>query len=392
MVLIASLIMALLVYGLIEYLVHIHNRNSIPVRIHVNGTRGKSSITRLIAAGLRAGGWKVVGKATGTLPRLIDLDGKEIPIIRIGKANVREQLSIFSWAAKRQARAIVIECMAVQPRLQFITEKLMVRATIGIITNVRRDHMDVMGPTLEDVAVSLSTTVPRKGMLLTAEHDPVSLAILQRKCRQRNSGLVEVKDDGISDEEMKGFSYVEHKENVALALDVCSRLGVDRTKALAEMYHARPDPGALRLSRVLNGGKEIVFANALAANDPDSTMGIWQRVLKTKTEWGNIIVLVNARKDRMHRSEQLAELMVKSLPASYYILVGSSTYVIKQKAWRMGLSIDKILDMGGASMPQVVEKLWNLTPQSSMVFAIGNIATIGLELSRYFQGRETIDA
>ncbi|MEO9595730.1 MAG: poly-gamma-glutamate synthase PgsB, partial [Rhodopirellula bahusiensis] len=28
----------------------------IPFRIHVNGTRGKSSVTRLIAAGLRSGG------------------------------------------------------------------------------------------------------------------------------------------------------------------------------------------------------------------------------------------------------------------------------------------------------------------------------------------------
>lgn len=392
MVLITSLMLALLVYGVLEFLIHIHNRNGIPVRIHVNGTRGKSSITRLIAAGLRAGGWQVVGKATGTLPRLIDLDGKEIPVVRLGKANVREQLSIFSWAARRKAKAIVIECMAVQPRLQFVTEKLMVSATIGIITNVRRDHMDVMGPTIEDVAVSLSTTVPRNGVLYTAEHDPVSLAILQKKCQQRKSSMVEVKEEGVSDEDMKGFSYLEHKENVVLALTVCSQLGVDRTKALTGMYHARPDPGVLRVSRVLNGNKEIFFTNALAANDPDSTMGIWNRVLKTKTEWENIIVLVNARKDRMHRSQQLAELMVKSLPASYYILVGSSTYVIKQKAWRMGLSVDKIYDMGGASMPQVVEKLWDLTPQSSMVFAIGNIATIGLELSRYFQGRETIDA
>ena len=32
----------------------------IPIRIHVAGTRGKSTTTRLIAAGLRAGGRRVV--------------------------------------------------------------------------------------------------------------------------------------------------------------------------------------------------------------------------------------------------------------------------------------------------------------------------------------------
>ncbi len=392
MLLVVVLLLTLLAFGIVEFVLHRHNRNSIPVRIHVNGTRGKSSITRLIAAGLRAGGWWVVGKATGTLPRLIDLDGQEIPIVRIGKANVREQLSIFSWAAKRQAKAIVIECMAVQPRLQFVTEKLMVRATIGIITNARHDHMDVMGPTVYDVAEALSTTVPRKGTLFTAEHDHICLSIFQKKCGARGSSMVEVKDEGVSDEDMTGFSYLEHKENVALALAVCSHLEVDRKTALAEMYRARPDPGVLRVSKVLKDSKEITFANAMAANDPDSTMGIWHRVLKTDGDRKNVIVLVNARKDRMHRSEQLAELMAKSLPASYYVLVGTSTFIIKQKAWRMGLPADKIIDMGGAPKDRVVQKLWDLTPQRSMVFAIGNIATIGLELSRYFQGKETIDA
>lgn len=392
MLLIASLLLLLLAFGLVEYLVHLHNRNNIPIRIHVNGTRGKSSITRLIAAGLRSGGWRVVGKATGTLPRLIDLDGTEIPIFRLGKANIHEQLSIVAWAARRKVQALVIECMAVQPRLQDVTERLMVRANVGIITNARHDHMDVMGPTVYDVAKALSATVPRKGKLFTAEHDLISLAIFNQKCRERKSRLVEVRDHGVTDEEMRGFIYLEHKENVALALAVCANLGVDREKALSGMYKARPDPGVLRVSRKSWNSKEIIFANAMAANDPDSTLGIWQRVLKTDRDWKSVIVLVNARKDRMHRSEQLAEMMAKSLPASYYVLVGSSTYIIKHKAWRMGLSVDKIVDMGGAPAVKVVDKLWELTPQSSMVFAIGNIASIGLELSRYFQGKDSIDA
>lgn len=394
MILIVILISSLLGFGLLEYALHLHNIKSIPVRIHVNGTRGKSSITRLIAAGLRAGGIRAVGKATGTLPRFIDTEGNELSIFRISKANIREQLSVIAKAAKLQAQAIVIECMAVQPRLQYVTEKLMVRSTVGIITNARHDHLDVMGPTVYDVAEALSTTVPGNGILFTAEHDPVCMAIFQKRCRERKTRMVEVKDEGVSDEDMKGFSYLEHRENVAVALAVCSHLGVDKMKALSGMYQTKPDPGVLRISSVQRDGKEIVFINAMAANDPDSTLSIWQRVLglKDRSEGQKIIVLVNARLDRMQRSEQLAEMMAKSLPASYYILVGSSTFVIKQKAWRMGLRPDKIIDMGGNSLSQVVEKLWQLTDNSSMVFAIGNIATIGLELSRYFQGKESIDA
>ena len=42
--------------GIFESRKHQANLKKISVRIHVNGTRGKSSVTRLIAAGLNAGG------------------------------------------------------------------------------------------------------------------------------------------------------------------------------------------------------------------------------------------------------------------------------------------------------------------------------------------------
>ena len=46
---------SLVAYGIIEYRRHQNIIYEIPIRIHVNGTRGKSSVTRLIGAGLRAG-------------------------------------------------------------------------------------------------------------------------------------------------------------------------------------------------------------------------------------------------------------------------------------------------------------------------------------------------
>jgi len=74
-----------LLYLLLEYVFHIKNLKSIPVRIHINGTRGKSSVTRLIAAALREAGFKVVAKTTGTLPRVITDQGVELPVYLIIK-------------------------------------------------------------------------------------------------------------------------------------------------------------------------------------------------------------------------------------------------------------------------------------------------------------------
>src|SRR5436190_20852696 len=56
---------------------HRRTLRTIPVRIHVAGTRGKSTTTRLIAAALRAGGRCVVAKTTGAEPRLILPDGRD---------------------------------------------------------------------------------------------------------------------------------------------------------------------------------------------------------------------------------------------------------------------------------------------------------------------------
>jgi len=90
-----------LIYGIFEQINHFKRIKNIPIRIHVNGTRGKSTTTRLIAAGLREAGFKVLAKTTGTLPRLILEDATEVPIKRRGNANIIEQLKVFTEAAKK---------------------------------------------------------------------------------------------------------------------------------------------------------------------------------------------------------------------------------------------------------------------------------------------------
>ena len=42
--------------------------------------------------------------------------------------------------------------MAVNPDYQITFQNDLVKANIGVIVNVMEDHMDVLGPTLKDVA------------------------------------------------------------------------------------------------------------------------------------------------------------------------------------------------------------------------------------------------
>ena len=137
--------------------------------VHVNGTRGKSTVSRLIEAGLRAGGLRVFCKTTGTDPMTIDVNGREELICRRGKANIKEQIAVLRRAAAQNAQVLVVECMAITPEFQQTSQHDILRADIGVITNVRRDHMDVMGDTLPRIADALCHTVPRRGILFTAE-------------------------------------------------------------------------------------------------------------------------------------------------------------------------------------------------------------------------------
>jgi len=134
-------LLAVIIFSVFEYFLHHTYRKKIPLLIHINGTRGKSSVTRLIAAGLREGGKRTIAKTTGSAPRIILENGSEIPIQRPRGPNIREQVKICKFAAKRSAEALVLECMAVMPEYQWVTEHKIVRSDIGVITNIRLDHL-----------------------------------------------------------------------------------------------------------------------------------------------------------------------------------------------------------------------------------------------------------
>src|SRR5690606_41653801 len=84
--------LVLVAAGAFEAIQHRILLRTIPIRVHVNGTRGKTSVTRLIAAGLRGGGMRVCAKTTGAAAAMTDPEGREFPIYRISGANIIEHI------------------------------------------------------------------------------------------------------------------------------------------------------------------------------------------------------------------------------------------------------------------------------------------------------------
>jgi gamma-polyglutamate synthase len=376
--------------GCLEAYWHNRHRLRIPLRIHVNGTRGKSSVTRLIAAGLRSSGIRTCAKTTGTLPRFIHPDGTEEPIERVGRTNVIEQVHIIRQAANLSAEAIVLECMALHPLLQSLCELDIVRATHGVITNARPDHLDVMGPTPADVARALAGTAPVGGTLFTAERNPRQLRILEEAALDRNSLFLPVYDADVANitaADLQGFSYIEHPDNVALSLSVCLSLGIDRQTALRGMWQAVPDPGAMSQWTVEQQGRRLVFVNAFAANDPQSTDCIWNLANTMNAQADSRIAVVNCRGDRPERSVQMAEMCSAWKNLDNVLAIGTGTDLFVKRALNLGMSPRRLHAAERQPAESILNKLRDVAGHLGLVMGLGNIAGVGMELVDLFRRR-----
>jgi len=324
------------------------------------------------------------------MARIIRLDGSEVDVYRVGHPNLIEQTRIVRRAAEAGAEALVIECMAVAPELQPLSELRLIRSTVGVLTNVRADHLDVMGPSVDDAARALAQTMPVRGHAFTAERERSS--IVERVARERGSTLHVITDESVTADDLAGFSYFEHAENLSLALAVCAHLGVDRTTALRGMHRATPDPGVLQRYTVRSGHNDVTFVNAFAANDPDSTLLIWQRLGLEQAEPGvRRIVLANCRDDRLQRSGQIAELIARRLNADHAVLTGDGTDLVAFQAVRLGLPGERLSNLGGIDAEQVFERVLGIADGRATVVGIGNMVGLGEEIVLHFKNRAVDD-
>jgi gamma-polyglutamate synthase len=352
----------------------------IPVRIHVTGIRGKTTSTRLIGAALRHHGWRVVTKTTGKAATLIDPEGTERGIRgHHEQPNLREQPRIIeSVADAGGADAIVLECMSIRPK-SMIAESKFVRSTISVITNVRADHLDVMGPSLEDVAWNLSGIVPRNGVVVTAEKK--YMPIIRKRAEEMSAKVVEVDPDTVPDEILSKFSYMIFKENIAIALKVCELLKVSPDEALTGMFEAKPDLG---LTRIINGviaNHNVRLIAAFGVNDIDSTRLVFQELSHRGAigERRMLVGMFHAREDRVTRTLEFAQVMAR-MPFEKILVVGEMTNLFVNQATREGYAKEKIVNLGKVDPSAIMDSLSKMSLESDQgltLFGCGNM--IGIE-------------
>ena len=351
-------------------------RARIPVRICVTGTRGKSTVTRQIAAALRASGRKVLAKTTGSKPVLILPDGSEREIRRPGTPSVLEQKRVLGLAARLGADALVAEMMSIGPECLAVESGRIFQPSVLVLTNVRLDHEEEMGGTVEAVARSLSAAISPGSTIFipAAERYPVFDA------RVRHTGGRILSPTSASGE--PAASGLDFPENLQLSLSVAEHLGIDSKTAFEGISRARPDFGGLRAFQIDSpiSGRAWRFISLFAANEPESTALAMDRVRACLPFQGRrAIVLLNLRPDRASRTRRWLEAVSEGFFSGFdrVVFIGEQASALGRKRFPGGKTCASIR---AQSAERVMAELWPMSGEETVVVGAGNIAGIGREL------------
>lgn len=374
----------ILVLAIREIYVHNKRINSIPVRININGIRGKSTITRLIYGILREDHMKVIGKTTGTDARMLYwYTDEEFPVVRKPQGpNIGEQRDILKIVNKEGAEAIVNECMAVNPDYQIIFQKQLLKANIGVIVNVMEDHMETLGPTLDDVAESFTATIPYNGKLVVMKDEYTDF--FKKVADQRNTETIVVDKDDIDESLLRRFDYIVFPDNVAIALGVAKAVGIKEDRMIDGMLNAPPDSGAVRVKYFDKNNTQNVFVNAFAANEPKSTKAILQKVIDYKYPFKKIVIILNCRADRLDRTKLFAENFITNVEYDTLICVGKSTQAVTE-AMKNERPDKKYLNFEGRPFSEVEQAIFEECHEA-LIFTVGNIHGTGKQVINLMEG------
>lgn len=347
-------------YVVFERLYFIKIRKSFKHVIHVNGTRGKSTTARLIDAGLRECGYRVFSKTTGTIPMMINTHNQEVEIRRFGLANIREQYKMMAQAYREKAEILVIECMAVNPELQYLTQHRMLNADITIITNVLLDHIGDMGSNRDEIADALANTIPHQGYLVISDEEYYKK--YSRKIGDHDVKIVVAKDKFHEDQ------LTTYKNNLNLAWAITDILSLDQDSYLTGMKKYYRDPGAFKIFKLEN----TIFLNAFSVNDPASTYKVYADATQ-KFMTNQMTILLNTRNDRPTRTIQSLNLL-GDLSFKKLLICGSNKPYVKRFIRK------HYPDM----IVEEVKKIEDLKKEE-VIFGIGNIYGMGLMILEYFK-------
>lgn len=237
------------------------------------------------------------------------------------------------------------------------------------------DHLEEMGPTTKEIAQAFTSTIPYNGKLIINKGEYTNF--FKKVAKKRNTEVFVADESEIPEGYLEKFNYVIFPNNIAIPLAFAKAMGISKEVALDAMLDANPDPGALVVDRYVVEGNETVIVNAFAANDPRSTLEIWDVVKEQdykKQMKRKPLVLFNGRGDRADRTEQFAKDCIPYIEEDIDLVVMGSILGPVLNAYEEGKleNVDKLYNLENKTGHEVRDKLYELM-SDRVVFLIGNV-------------------
>ena len=380
---------------------------AIPLRIAVTGTRGKTTVARLLASVLREDGRRVLAKTTGSQATLVLPDGSVEEIRRRGQASILEQKALLYRAVDLGVDVVVAEIMSIHAENHAAETHQLLKPTVVLVTNFRVDHTGAVGDTRADVAAVLALDVPERSRVFVPEVE--AMPTFRDSAAARGARVTEVPaGTGASMiEEGKGPGPADFGDNLDLVVAAARSLGIDDDTIRRGVRGALHDIGAVRLWRYNRGASAAptFLVSAFAANDPESTMLVYDRVMKSlDTSPDRCVGLMVLRADRGDRSLQWAEALAGGLlnRFSHLYVTGIHAPAFRRRVRQLdgrharqdksreegghrqgdALSIRILRSAPAANLTESV--LSEIRDSGGVVFGFGNIGGVGEELVRHW--------
>ena len=307
---------------LLLYLIYIEvtnrrYRRSFDMVIHVNGIRGKSTIVRMLDAVFREHGYSTFSKVTGTYPKTIDCYGIESDIKR-NTPTINEQRKIMKKAYKQGAKVLIIECMALRKESQIQSYRLL-KSDISIISNVRTDHLEIMGLNHDDILKHLALSTGDE-LILTSDAFVYKHLVAMKKNAQFVSGSI--------------FIEGEYQDNTALVEKIACDLGIQTGAIIKGLKTYKKD----RCNQKVLSWQHKKIYNAFSANDYESTLQLFRDYLSVKEldeVDKTLLMWFNDRYDRPIRSRLFLKWLIKVEPVGI-LLTGENRAFNRKKLIKMG--------------------------------------------------------
>ncbi|HEY5431707.1 MAG TPA: cyanophycin synthetase [Solirubrobacteraceae bacterium] len=305
--------------------------------IHVVGTNGKSSTTRMIAAilarhGLRTGAY--LSPHLTSFGERIRIDNQDLGPDEFGAAVARaaQAAELVDRSLEADDRVTQFEALTAAAYSELAAKRVQVAvieaglggrydatnvipSKVQVLTSVGLEHTRWLGPTLTDIAgEKLDVVQPGATLVLGAGLDPDVIAVAERVCAQRDAKIIQAgSDPGVA----VGASGTFQRRNFALARAAAEvYLGRLDDAAVAAVAHEVRVPG--RLQRIDDDPLTLIDG----AHNPDGMRALAESLPELVTGHETVVAVVSILDDK-DAAGMLAALWAGGVGINALILTSS---------------------------------------------------------------------